>query len=233
MDNNAIIPSTKLENDFYEWYDRHETKLQEVKANHYDLVFIGDSITHFFAGHPGFADKGDAVWQEFYGSRAALNLGFGWDRTQNVLWRLQHGEFAGQTPRLVVLNIGTNNLTGTENARSNTPAEIAEGIAAICRTIWEKSPRTHILLMGIFPRGAANDPLRTVLKELNALLAAYAAQDDRLDFLDIGQRFLDERGEFRPGMMPDQCHPSAAAYRIWADAIEPVVQRYLTTTSNY
>jgi len=225
--NAASIPVTKLQDDFYDWYTRHDAKVRAAATHHYDLIFIGDSITHFFAGHPGFTNRGETVWQEFYGSRNALNLGFGWDRTQNVLWRLQHREFVGQTPKLIVLNIGTNNLTGTNYAPTSTPAQVAEAIAEIVQVIRRMSPATHILLMGVFPRGSVNDPLRAPVRELNALLSTYAAGQKEMTFMDIGPRFLAPDGELLPGMLPDQCHPSTVGYRVWAEAIEPVVNRFL------
>jgi len=109
--NSATIATPVLEHDFYDWHERHRAKCLECERNNHDLVFIGDSITHLFEGDPAVPGRGERVWARYYGQRRALNLGFGWDRTQNVLWRLAHGEFAGQRPRLVVILIGTNNLT--------------------------------------------------------------------------------------------------------------------------
>ena len=86
-----------------------------------------------------------------------LNLGFGWDRTQNVLWRLDHGELDGLHPRVVVVHIGTNNTSPTDHARQNTPAEIVAGLKEICGRIRSKIPRTKIVLMAIFPR--EKDPI--------------------------------------------------------------------------
>ena len=88
-----------------------------------------------------------------FGATQTLNLGFGWDRTQNVLWRLAHGEFEGLHPKTVVINIGTNNLTGTANARANTPAEVVQGILAIHEQVRAQSPQSRIIVMGVFPRG--------------------------------------------------------------------------------
>jgi len=76
--------------------------------------------------------------------------------------RLRQGEFEGLIPQWVVLAIGTNNLTATENARANTPPEVVDGIEAICREVHKRSPASHIILMAILPRGQqASNPLRT------------------------------------------------------------------------
>ena len=73
------------------WMPRHEKKLEELRklkaaGLNPDLVFIGDSITH------GWEDGGAAVWEQHYAKYHALDLGFAGDRTEHVLWRLQHGE---------------------------------------------------------------------------------------------------------------------------------------------
>jgi len=226
FENTAIIPVPKLENDFYDWYQRHELKKQAAKNNRFDLIFIGDSITHLFEGHPGMDERGDNVWKQFYACRNALNLGFGWDRTQNVLWRLENGEFENQLPLLAVLNIGTNNLTGTANARENTPEEIMTGVKAICKLIFSKSRQTHILLMGVFPRGQPGECLRKEVQEFNRKLKAFAETCRQVIFLDIGDKFLDSEGNIDVTTMPDMVHPSTKGYQIWAESIEPVLQKY-------
>ena len=219
--NTAMIPVEKLEQDSYDWYARHHAELmlqQQVKPR---VVLIGDSITHFWGGSPiGNHENGPAAWQRAFGSLPVLNMGFGWDRTQNVLWRLRQGEFEGLNPQWVILDIGANNLTGTENARANTPAEIVEGIGAICDEVHRRSPQSHIVLMGIFPRGARpDDPLRAPILETNRLLAQHFVGDPTVKFIDIGSRFLAPDGSLPAALMPDGTHPSDAGYRIWADAL--------------
>lgn len=228
MENNAIVPATKLENDFYDWWARHDEKKRLVALRKdFELVFIGDSITHLFEVVDAVPLRGGRVWAEYYGGRKPLDLGFGWDRTQNVLWRLQNGEFEGLAPKLVVLNIGTNNLTGTANARTNTTAEIEEGIGAICDVIGRFAPSATVLVMGVFPRGQPADPLRGQIRDLNARLGRHVETRPRRRFLDIGARFLDGEGVIPVELMNDLCHPTEAGYRVWAEAIEPVVAEHL------
>ena len=160
------------------------------------VVLIGDSITHFWGGSPNASEvNGPTAWQHAFGDMPVINMGFGWDRTQNVLWRLRQGEFEGLTPKWVVLMIGTNNLTGTENARSNTPEEIVEGIDAICREIRKRSPDSRIILMAILPRGQAPDsPLRAPIQNTNRLLSRRFSNDSSVTYLDIGAGFLQPDG---------------------------------------
>src|ERR1700744_3663559 len=110
--NTALIPVPKLEEDCYDWYQRHEAVLALRKTLQPEIVLIGDSITHFWAGPPtGLEPRGPESWRQTFGDRPVLNLGFGWDRTQNMLWRLENGEFEGLQPKLVIILAGTNNTS--------------------------------------------------------------------------------------------------------------------------
>jgi lysophospholipase L1-like esterase len=223
--NNAVVPVPKLENDCYDWWARHQEVLKAKEGLNPEIVLIGDSITHFWGGEPaGPVKNGPKAWDDVFGKRKVLNLGFGWDRTQNVLWRLDNGEFDGLKPKYVVLNIGTNNFSGTRNARESTPAEVAEGIKAICDRIRAKSPETRIVLMGVFPRGASpKDGFRPKIAALNGLLAALA-KEKGLAFLDIGDKMLEPDGTLSREIMKDAVHPTEKGYALWASALKEVLK---------
>lgn len=223
--NTAVLPVPKLENDFYDWYQRHEQVQELIKRKPVDLVFMGDSITHMFGGlPPSPAHRGSNVWERYYGKRNVVNLGFGWDRTQNVLWRLDNGEFEGLKPKAVVLLIGTNNRTGTQNARQNSPAEIAEGIEAVCKKIHAKSAATQIVLLSVLPRSPALfvEPIR----EINRRIAKLEALG-YVTFLDLWPGFADAEGLPKKELMADTVHPSAQGYEVWAKALEPILVKLL------
>ncbi len=221
--NTATVPAANVQRDNYDWEARRTEKQAAATAGNHDLVFIGDSITHRFEREDG----GLAVWQRHYGNRRALNLGYGWDCTQNVLWRLENGEFAGQRPKLVVVNIGTNNLSGNSACRANTTAEIVEGIAAICDRVELASPETRILVMAVFPRGRTDEMIHARVKDLNAAITGWLATRPHYVHLDIGVRFLGEDGEIDVMLLPDRCHPVEPGYAIWAEALEPFIERYV------
>jgi lysophospholipase L1-like esterase len=154
-----------------------------------------------------------------------LNLGFGWDRTQNVLWRLDHGELDGLHPRLVIVNIGTNNTSQTAHARMNTAPEIVQGIQEVCRRIRSKTPGAEIVLMAIFPREKKPDhPRRVLINETNKLLEAWAGEQN-ITFINLSQKFLGPDGAMLPGLTSDFTHPTDKGYQIWADALKPFVDR--------
>ena len=219
--NTATIPVPRLELDSYDWYARHHAELDLQKSINPRVVLIGDSITHFWDGQPlGNHQNGPTAWQRAFGAMPVLNMGFGWDRTQNVLWRLRQGEFEGIHPAWVVLAIGTNNMTSTSNARASTPEEIVAGIAAIVSEIHQRSPQSRIALMAIFPRGnQPGNPYRAAIARTNELLAHQYANDPNITYLDIGRQFLQRDGSLPASMMPDGTHPSDAGYQIWADAL--------------
>jgi lysophospholipase L1-like esterase len=219
--NTAVIPVGWLETDSYDWYARHHAELELQKTLRPRVVLIGDSITHFWSGRPtAHITNGNSAWERAFGNMPAMNMGFGWDRTQNVLWRLRQGEFEGISPEWIVLLIGTNNLTGTRNARANAPAEIVEGIAAIYRELRQRSPESRIVLMGILPRGAKpGSPMRASIAETNRLLAERFARERDVVFLELAAKFLAPDGTLPASLFPDGTHPSDAGYQIWADAL--------------
>lgn len=103
--NSALIPVPKLEDDSYDWYARHAEVLRVKGTIDPEVVLLGDSITHFWGGEPRAGQaNGSGAWQATFGKYRTLNLGFGWDRIQNVLWRIDHGEVDGLHPRVIVLD---------------------------------------------------------------------------------------------------------------------------------
>lgn len=222
--NSTLVPVPKLEQDSYDWYARHADVLRTEKDIQPEVVLLGDSITHFWGGEPRAGQaNGREAWQNTFGGYRTLNLGFGWDRIQNVLWRLDHGEFDGLRPRVIVIHIGTNNTSDTPNARSNTPAEIAEGVGAILRRVKAKAPEARVVLMAVFPREEKPDhPRRVQIRDINQLLAPYG-QLPGVTFLDIGPQLLESDGTISREMMSDFCHPTEKGYQVWGNALRPLL----------
>jgi lysophospholipase L1-like esterase len=177
------------------------------------ILFLGDSITAGWG-------KAKPVWDERYAPHQAANFGISGDRTQHVLWRIANGELDTPRPKVLVLMIGTNNI--------GYPTEdIIKGDRKIVEEIHRKLPATKLLLLGIFPRGAeAGNPLRAKIKTVNEALAKL--DDGKLTrYLDIGPKFLDADSNLPKDIMPDALHPSAAGYKIWADAMQPLLDEMM------
>ena len=221
--NDAVVPAPREGT----WMKRHESFNERVKQGNADLIFIGDSITQ------GWEGNGKNVWAEFYAKRNAVNLGIGGDRTQHVLWRLDHGNIEGINPKLAVLMIGTN------NSGSNTSEQIAAGVTAIVEKLRQKLPSTKVLVLGVFPRGAnfdaakqktekglPNDAQRKVNEGANEIIKKLA--DNKLVYyVDIGPKFLEADGTLSREIMPDLLHLNEKSYRIWAESIEPKVKELM------
>ena len=202
--NDAVVPAPREGG----WMKRHEGFNERVKKGDVGLLLIGDSITQ------GWEGAGKGVWEEFYTKRNAVNLGIGGDRTQHVLWRLDHGNVDGIKPKAAVLMIGTN------NSGSNSSEQIAEGVKAIVDKLKEKLPETKVLILAIFPRGANKDDTKRKVNEGANALIAKLADDKQVFFLDIGPKFLAEDGTLSKEIMPDLLHLNEKSYRIWAESTE-------------
>ena len=222
--NSAVTPVPRS---FDWWTKRHQRVLDEIKQGNPEVIFIGDSITHFWES------KGKAVWQEYYAQYNPINMGFSGDRTQHVLWRLEHGEIDGISPRLAVLMIGTNNSAGNDN----TAEEIAEGIDAVVCKLHTDLPKTKILVLAIFPRGSdeqRNDKTQDAVynpqwakNDKASRLASKIADGKMIYYLDINKAFLNGQGIMTREIMPDLLHPDEKGYRLWAEAMQPTIEKLL------
>ncbi|MSU23932.1 MAG: GDSL family lipase [Opitutus sp.] len=188
-----------------------------------DVLFLGDSITEGWLRAPH-------VWDHYYGVLRPANFGIGGDQTQHVIWRIENGELDGVHPKAVVLMLGTNN-TGAHSAEEITAAN-----KKIVELIRAKIPETKVLLLAIFPRGARKNAQGLVTEQaiadatkrtavINAVNAKLAKLDDgtHVRYLDIGERFVGQDGKIPFAIMPDQLHPNAAGYQLWAEAIQPLL----------
>lgn len=224
----TCYPHSKIEEDCYGWWERHDLKVRQAQEKEYDIIFIGDSITHFW--HSAEEQQRDqaheVVWQEYYGKRNVLNLGYGFDRPQNVLWRLENGEFGTQKPKLVVLNIGTNCFSVTPRYSGDTPEVAFEGVRTVVEKIFELAPECKLILMEVFPRLPLE--IQRKIDVLNGYLQEFAAEDERIIWVSLKDKFSKD-GILLPELYGDKtCHPNAAGYRIWGEAIEPYIKEILT-----
>jgi beta-glucosidase len=206
----------------YWWPQRHEAKLEEVRrlkvaGTPPELVFIGDSITN------GWETAGKPVWEANFAKYHALNLGYGGDHTENVLWRLQHGELDGFNAKVVTLMIGTNN-TGN---RQEDPVTTAAGIRRVLDEILQRQPQAKVLLLAIFPRDKwPNANSRQINEAINKIIATYA-DGKRVFFLNINTALMNPDGTLSESIFPDLLHPNEVGYDRWAKQITSTVERLM------
>ena len=198
------------------WLPRFDAKRALAAQGGYDIVFLGDSITH------GWETRGAEVWAKNFaeGPYKALNCGFSGDRTEHVLWRLDHGQLADLKPRAFVLMIGTNN-TGHRDVETEPPTDTILGIQAILGRLEQSYPEAKVILHPIFPRGATtNDPLRVRNDLVNREIRTFT-DGKRVLWCDFNSRLLTTNGVLETSMAKDLLHPGATGYEIWAEALKP------------
>lgn len=207
----------------------HESFLKRGKEGPIGVLFIGDSITQGWGGK----DRAH-IWEAYYGKWQPANFGIGGDQTQHVIWRIDNGELDGISPKVAVLMLGTNN-TG-----AHTADQIAAANKKIVSMIRAKLPNTKVLVLAVFPRGARKEKDGTILEktvaeatkrqaiinDVNAQLKQLA-DGKMVHFLDINHVFLGQDGKIPFSIMPDQLHPNAAGYQLWADAMQPTLTKLM------
>lgn len=201
-----------------QWESLHAANVQRAEnaaASGSDLEFFGDSITEAMGYDP-------AAMQPFKNNFGADNptaLGLGGDGTQQLLYRLNHGEMKG-SPKAVVLNIGTNDI-GSLSAQ-----QIADNVEKSIESIRGRSPESKVVLMGILPRTQSGDPGNTQVDAVNARLAQLATADGAVQFVDLKDSFVDANGNQRAELYKDdKLHLSTAGYQAWADGIKAAVNK--------
>ena len=219
-ENSAVKPVSR-ENP-KDWLKRHERFVNMAKQGDIEVLFLGDSITDAWGGE-GHNPKssGREIFEKEFKPLKAANFGIGGDRTQHVLWRVEHGELEGIHPKVVMLMIGTNNMA------SNSAQEIAEGITAIVKEFHKDSPTTKILLLGIFPRGQKPAPVRDKIKRVNEIISRLDDGGKTVKYLDFGEKFVQPDSTISKEIMPDYLHLSPKGYQIWADAVKEPIHELL------
>jgi len=197
------------------WIPRCLEKRNEIVdgSREYDIVMVGDSITHRWEREGG---EGRALFAELKKTYSVLNLGYGGDRTEHAIWRMENGELEGYKAKLFTLMIGTNN-------GGRDPKGVAAGIKRIIDRIRQKHPESKIVLMPIFPRADVKpgSPAIPGNEQVNSIIKDFA-DGDAVRWLDFNAKFLNAEGKLTRDVMNDLLHPNEKGYKIWLDAIIPV-----------
>ena len=203
---------------------RHAEKMAVVTNGGAKVVFIGDSITHFWE------TNGKDQLKKYLGDGEAkmLNLGTSADRTEHVLWRLTEGkELDGYEAKGIFLMIGTNN-SGHFPFAKEPPIDTILGIREIVRVIREKQPTATLVLTSIFPRGAdAGDPCRRRNAVVNREIQKFADGKNVL-WLDMDGVFTDADGKLKAEAFDDGLHPNSVGYEYWYTALRPYLEYVLS-----
>lgn len=196
-------PLSQSRDAFYFMPARHQQILQQNSQNPPDIVFIGNSIVHMWGGEPSSSIvNGKLSWDSLFRPKNTLNLGFGWDRIENVLWRIHHGELDGISPSKIIVMIGTNNIG------LNSDSEIISGLNHLYTAIKQRQPNGKLVIVGILPRRATEKRIASLNKKISALAKSFNAI-----FIDPGKVLLNEKGVTDEGLFVDGLHPNEEGYQ--------------------
>ena len=190
----------------------------ESRRGVFDLVMIGDSITHFWEYNAG------DVYADLTNRMSVLNLGYGGDNTRSVLWRLtEGGELDGVRAKAVMLMIGTNN-------HHDAPEKIAEAVGRIVSELEERLPRAKIFLMPILPRalrGVDDSGPRRRNEAVNGIVRGLS-DGRRIFWMDCYDRFLNADGSLRQELYMDGLHLNRAGFAVWRDVVTNALEAVRT-----
>ena len=205
----------------------HEQLLAKRKAGQIDVYFMGDSITRRWGASDEQYQDLLANWRANFTGWNAADFGWGADKTQHMLWRLQNGELDGVNPRIVVLMAGTNNVgrstpLGDVEERA---ADVARGVGAVVREIRKRAPDATVVITGITPRND-NVAVMPVIIRANQQIAALA-DGKKTRYININEALALSDNRLREGMANDGLHLTVKAYQVWADALKPIFTEIL------
>ncbi len=200
----------------------HRELITKAHAGIIDVYFIGDSITRRW----GALDYPEllANWNRNFHGWNAADFGWGGDRTENMLWRLEHGEFEGVHPKVIAIQAGTNNLGDMPGDQAQIDL-ITAGIKALINSCRAKAPAATIVVTGVFLR-SDKPQYNIVINGINHELAALA-DGKQIRFVNINHVLADANGQLAKDKSVDGLHLSASAYQLWADALKPIFTELL------
>ena len=194
--------SQRREPYIYEWKERHSAILQSIQSQRPEKVIIGNSITHYWGGEPG-RENGSQSWKKQVQPAGYLNLGYGWDRVENVLWRVYHGELDDYRASEVVLMIGTNNLGSVSDE------EIVEGLEFLLEQIKIRQPEARIKVVGLLPRRNKESEVTAINRQISKM-----ASLNNYRYLDVGNKLLTKSGKIDESLFLDGLHPNEKGYSL-------------------
>jgi lysophospholipase L1-like esterase len=212
----TTIPCTQLrEPGSYDWDARHLEQLRLNKVQPPQKVLFGNSITHYWGGNPqegGSKGRGEDSWNAVFSPLGVRNMGNGWDRIENVIWRVFHDELDGISPNQILVMIGTNNL------QINSDAEILAGWDMLIDAIKVRQPKARLTMVGILPR----TDFEPRIAKLNSSLAALCKKKN-VEYKDAGKGLLLPSGKINTQLFLDGLHPNATGYKKLSEAFKPIL----------
>ncbi len=196
-------------------------KMRALAKQHPDLpiVFLGDSITQGLTGSRDRLAKasGTRAFDKAFGQQGAISLGLSGDRTEHLLYRVAHGALQELSPKVIVLQIGVNNVVTGQH----TATEVVEGIWEVA---YELRPQAHVLVCGPFPAGARGSQIRQTVDSIHDNLRSINGTSN-VTYLDLRGLFLNKDGTCNKNMRDDRIHISGSGQEAWMQAISAAIKK--------
>jgi acyl-CoA thioesterase I len=206
-----------------DWYSQFEAINAIGQKGKTDLVLLGNSITQSWGGdNRSVSSAVPDLWDSLFRPIKAANFGISGDRTQNIIWRIQNGNFDQVKPKVIALEIGVNNFP------DNTDKEIAGGIQAIVRALLKKVPAARIVLFGPLPVGKdSKDPNRQRYLRIHQIINGLD-NGKNVFYINMDKQFINPDGTLVEGLLTqDAIHLTAAGYRMWASVLVPEARKHM------
>lgn len=194
-------------------YREDDAKLGSPAKGESRVVFLGDSITEFWALSDSFPGK------------PYVNRAISGQTTPQILLRFRQDVIALK-PKAVVILAGTNDIA--ENTGPTTLAAIEDNLMSMADLAQKNGIR--VVLCSVLP--AARYPWREEIqpvekiRALNAWMKEYARQAG-LVFLDYHSAMADEKQGLKAGLTGDGVHPNNAGYAVMAPLAEKALAQVL------
>ncbi len=195
--------------EFGELYYQRASLFDTLGTNHNSIVMLGNSLTH------------GCEWHELLRNPNVVNRGINGDIAEGIDLRLD-GILRGR-PAKIFLLCGVNDVSHDLSADS-----IASAVEAIVERIQRESPTTKVYLQSLLPINNSFGRYKRIfgkeqtIRDINALLEAYAAKND-ITWINLYLAFADEKGNLRSDLTNDGLHLLGPGYIIWREILLPYI----------
>lgn len=195
--------------DLGELYYQRASLFDTLGTNPSSIVMLGNSLTH------------GCEWHELLGNPNVVNRGINGDIAEGIDLRLD-GILRGR-PAKIFLLCGVNDVSHDLSADS-----IASAVEAIVGRIKRESPKTKVYLQSLLPINNSFGRYKRIfgkeqtIRDINALLEAYAAKND-ITWINLYPAFADEKGNLRSDLTNDGLHLLGPGYIIWREILQPYI----------
>jgi platelet-activating factor acetylhydrolase IB subunit beta/gamma len=163
-----------------------------------------------------------------FGKNPSLNLGIGGDRTENILWRLDHGALDGVSPKVIVLMIGVNNAP-LVSANDVPATAVAHGMKLCVESLRLHCPDSHLVVLKILPAFDPTAASGQVIGEINTAFSSFDWKGNTgIDVLDLQPDFTRGDGSLKTELYSDgHLHLSPAGYEVIAARLRAAISTRL------